>query len=88
MGGARLFWLRFLWLALGWRYVVLTDTDGEMSARLMRGYGDFLFARRFGFGIANIRLLPEGRTEGKAYLKKWELLFGFGTPTPLPGEQG
>lgn len=55
--------------------MVLIDHDGEMHARLLRGAGNFRIAHRFSFGIATVRLLPQGSIRGACYVTCWEPLF-------------
>lgn len=75
MSIVRIWILQIQWLLLGRRSVVLIDHDEEAHARLMRGFGDHLYAKRFGFGIADVRLLPDGTTQGKSYVHAWAPLF-------------
>lgn len=70
----RLAWLRLLWFVFRWPSVVLIDHDGEMNARLLRGAESFRIAHRFGFGIATVRLLPQGVVRGASYVSSWEPL--------------
>lgn len=77
MNCTRLLILKLMWLFFRKPSVVLIDHDGEMNPCLARGPKNFRFARRMCFGIANIRLLPDGGTSGKCYVTKWEPLFGL-----------
>lgn len=76
-----LYWL--LWRLFGVRSVVLIDYDGELSLRMARRLGQRFYARRVGFGLANITLLPGGRTEGPSYVRGWEPAYPAGPPAGL-----
>lgn len=75
MSEYRVFMLWLLWKLCRRRSAIIFDFDGEMNIRVIRGPAHARWAKRMSFGIANIRLLPDGVCTGKSYVQKWEPLF-------------
>lgn len=75
MGKPRLFVLWLQWFLFRRRSVFLIDHDGAVSARLVHGFRNRLYAKRVGMGIRSVWLLPDGNVRGGCYVEKWEPLF-------------
>jgi len=56
---------------MGWKIVWLKDFDGHLYRRLARPTRKGLIAKRFGLGIANVLLLPDGKLIGPSYVESW-----------------
>jgi hypothetical protein len=56
----------------GVRYVELIDYNGARHVRRVEFQGGKAFSRRYGFDIANVLLLDNGKTAGVSYVHGWE----------------
>lgn len=75
LGKIRLLILWLRWKILRQPAIVLIDFDGAPHARACHGYGEWRWSKRLGFGIAKVRLMPDGTAIGVSYVKKWKPLF-------------
>lgn len=67
---------RLAWLIFRRPSVVLFDFDGqETLSYARRTASGNMFAWRYGFGIAKVRLLPDRKCVGCSYVRAWEPAF-------------
>lgn len=75
LGKIRILILWAQWILFSRRSVILIDDSGMMSARLVFGYKNFLWAKRYGMGIKHVILLRNGKLQNASYVNRWEPLF-------------
>lgn len=63
------------WKLFGMESVLLFDFDGEVNARFVHNLGQYKTAKRLGFGIRTVILLPGGALQNGGWVRRWEPLW-------------
>lgn len=58
----------------GFEFVLLFDSDGEVSVRRCIKLGSHLTAWRYGYGCTRVILNKDGTISGPSWVKRWEPL--------------